>query len=168
MKPFFKPLPSYGMLGGFMSGPYIGSLKTLIFIFFSFIIIFSFKLGWVIPICFVAPSLIWALWDWNTPHGKIAKKVYYQKENLIMLRWIYTLNQHLKLYCKQHNLEYKQHFYRFWITQNGTTYVIYTFARIPWTSTVIGFEDKDSKEFFMKILTDISSGKNSLKNLSDS
>jgi hypothetical protein len=153
MKTLFKPLPWYGMLGGFMSGPYIGSLRTLIFIALSLITTLTFDFGWMIPISLVIPLLTWAIYDWNTTHGKIAKGVYYQKDNLIVTRWIFNINRKMIHYCESKNLEYKQSLYRFWITKDGKTHLMYTFARFPWTSTVIGFEDEQSKRFFIKALT---------------
>lgn len=150
MKPLFKSLPWYGMLGGFMSGPYIGSLKSLIFIFCSCISITLFDFGWVFPTILIIPMLSWALYDWYiTTHGKVAKRVYYQKGNLIVTHWIFKINKKLIQHCEQNNLEYRQSYYRFWITQDEITHLMYTFPRFPWTSTVIGFTNDSSKDFFI-------------------
>jgi|GEM_PF-6793726 len=152
MTEFFKPVSKYEM---YFVAPYVGSITTLVFIFISIVLILYFDRGWMMVLGAIILLGIWAGIDWNKDHGQKAKQVFYRKDNLVVPKWVYNVNRELAAYCKQNNFQWKHSYYRCWITANGTTWQMYTFPRIPWSKTVIGFEDEKSKQFFLKILSEV-------------
>ncbi len=53
--------------------------------------------------------------------------------------------------CKREKgYKFKKRFYRFSVTTNEGTRLMYAFPRLPWSKTVIGFSDVESKAFFLK------------------
>ena len=153
MTELFKPASRADML---FVAPYIGSLTTLVFILVSLSLILFIDRGWMIVMGAILVIGTGFGIDWAaTDHGKKAKQVFYQEDNLIVPIWIYTMNRKLAAYSKRNDYEWKHRFYRCWITVDGTTYQMYTFPRIPWITTVIGFADDSSRIFFMEILREV-------------
>lgn len=152
MTEFFKSTSKYGM---YMVAPYVGSLTTLIFLFVAAFVILYFDHGWRIPLVAIVLLGIWAGMDWNREHGQRARVVFYSGENMTVPKWAFNMHRKLSSYCKNNDCEWEQSFYRCWITADGTKRLMYAFPRIPWHKTVIGFEDAESREFFLGVLREV-------------
>lgn len=136
--------------------PYIGSLTTLLFMIGSIPVIIFVQRGWMIILGSIVVLGVFAGIDWAfTEHGRQAKQAFYQSGNLVIPKWIFRLNRDLSEFAQGKGYGWKHSFYRCWIETDHERFMMYTFPKIPWRTTVIGFDDEASRNFYLLVLREI-------------